>query len=386
MKVVVVAYACGPGDAPEAAAGWAFAVAAAARHEVHVFTRHRFRDAIDQELLRRPVPRLTVSYHDLAPTWLALKRRPVDLYWYYPAWQLTLARRLRELLARDAFDLVHHVTFANDWMPSAAAHVPGVPFVWGPVGGASRSPLRLVRWLGLAGVLREVVRASLVAVSRRVWGDLNARRAALVVAQNDDVARRFSRARRVVVEPNTSLSVPARRPLEAPHPPTLVFVGRLVGLKGVRLVVRVAAVLAAEGWSLDVVGDGPDRAHLERLARRSGAVVRFHGHLPRGEALRRMSLADVFLFPSVHDQAGWVAGEASAMGVPVVCLRYGGPPLLAGPNAVVASDRGDVVANLVRAVREAAQRGGTPHDRWSLSRLPGLVDGWYTSAIRGGDR
>lgn len=383
VRVVISAYACAPGDAPEAAAGWAFATAASMSHEVEVYTRARFRTAIEAELERQPRARLTVRYHELPGVLLKRKRRPRDLYWYYPAWQATLARRLRARHRAVPVDVIHHVTFANDWMPCAAAHVPGVPFVWGPVGGASRSPVRLARWLGWRGTVVEIVRASIVAAVRRVFGDLTASRAAVVVAQNADVAGRFARHGRIVVEPNASLSVEPRQPLVAGHPPVAVYVGRLVGLKGVRLAVEGVARLAGEGWSLDIIGEGPDRSALERLARQKGLRVRFHGHLPREEALARMASADVLVFPSVHDQAGWVAGEASAMGVPVVCLPFGGPPLLAGPNAVVASDRGDVVGHIAAAVRRAAAMGGVPHDRWSESRLPRLVNEWYEQAVRG---
>ena len=47
--------------------------------------------------------------------------------------------------------------------------------------------------------------ADAVEVVRRLFGDPVARRAALVVAQNEEVARRFGFARQVVVEPNAAL-------------------------------------------------------------------------------------------------------------------------------------------------------------------------------------
>ena len=64
-----------------------------------------------------------------------------------------------------------------------------------------------------------------------------------------------------------------------------------------------------------------------------------------------------FLFPSLHDQAGWVAAEASSMGTPDVCLPLGGPALLAGKNAHVASLVGDLPANLARELTSAGRSG-----------------------------
>src|SRR5690606_825811 len=111
-RVLVSAYACGPGDEPEAAAGWAFARAAARSFRVHVITRRRFAPAVDAALARDPglARPLTVEYLDLSPRLLALKRRGIDVYWYYVLWQRALARRAAELHRKEPFDLGHHVT------------------------------------------------------------------------------------------------------------------------------------------------------------------------------------------------------------------------------------------------------------------------------------
>jgi glycosyltransferase involved in cell wall biosynthesis len=59
--------------------------------------------------------------------------------------------------------------------------------------------------------------------------------------------------------------------------------------------------------------------------------------------------ADLFLFPSLHDDSPVVVVEAIASGLPVVCLDRGGPPLLGG--APVAADGCDeTVRRLARAL------------------------------------
>jgi hypothetical protein len=86
------------------------------------------------------------------------------------------------------------------------------------------------------------------------------------------------------------------------------------------------------------------------------------------------------LFPSMHDQAGWVAAEASALGRPVVCLPLGGVPLLADSNARPADLDGDVVGHLAARLAEAATAPGAPSGRWSVSRLPDVVTRLYRTA------
>ncbi|MEW2012571.1 MULTISPECIES: glycosyltransferase family 4 protein [Microbacterium] len=366
------------------------ATAAARTHDVWVITRPRFRQAIEGALSTDAALRshLHVAYLDLPPGIVRLKRRGVDLYWYYALWQQALGRRARALHANVGFDVAHHVTFANDWMPCGLTALRDVPLVWGPVGGSSTLPIRRLRpWLGARGTLTELVRALSTGLFRRLWGAPAARRAALVVAQNPDVAGVFRRtSSAVVVEPNACLDdLPTRAAAEV-RPRHAVFAGRLLAWKGAALAIEALARPEAADWTLTIFGDGYERARLEGLTRRLGlgARVEFAGHRPRPEVLEAIARAEVFLFPSMHDQAGWVVAEASTMGCPVVCLPLGGPPTLAERNAHVASLDGDIPASLARRLVEAAARGGEPHDRWSARRLPDLVAGWYHDALRPG--
>ncbi|CAN5330849.1 hypothetical protein BH11ACT1_BH11ACT1_12740 [soil metagenome] len=390
-RVLISAYACGPGDEPEANAGWAFATAAAVSHDVWVVTRERFRPAVEAALAADPelAAHLQVDYLDLSERVRSFKRRSWDVYWYYVAWQRALTAHARELHARHRFDVVHHVTFANDWLPCGAAGLAGPALVWGPVGGASELPVRrLATWLGPRGTVVELLRVAGTALPRRVWGDRTARRAALVVAQNPDVANRFRRWGPVVIEPNAAF---VELPVAAAHAPrqegqhVAVFAARLLAWKGGRLAIAAIAHPLLTDWRLDIYGTGYEGRALRRLAARLGVTdrVRFLGHQPRSAVLAAFAAADAMVFPSMHDQAGWVAAEASALGTPVVCLPLGGPPLLAGDNARIASLEGDIAANLARELDRTLQEPGTPYGRWTADRLPGLVAEWYAAAMLG---
>lgn len=383
-RVLISGYACGPVAEPEARAGWEIARAATHEHDVWVITRHRFRSAIEAALAQDPVlaQRLHVSYLDLSPRLMRLKKHAWDLYWYYALWQRSLGRRARRLHDTHHFDVAHHVTFANDWMPSGLVALTDVPLVWGPVGGASSPPVaKLSRWLGVKGTLVEVVRGAFTAMVRSVAGNRIARRAALVLAQNRQVAEHFeSIAREVIVEPNATLDgLPARAEHISPH--HAVFAGRLIALKGASLAIE--AIARTDDWSLDLYGAGYEERRLRALVRSLGLVdrVRFMGYQPREHVLTAISSAEAFLFPSMRDQAGWVVAEASSIGCPVVCLPLGGPPDLAGSNGYVVSLDGDIVGNLAKGLSAAADGGGAATNRWSIARLPGLVSEWYSRAI-----
>ncbi|MCR2820017.1 glycosyltransferase [Microbacterium sp. zg.Y1090] len=378
------AYACGPDAGPEASAGWEFARAAARTCDVWVITRPRFEAGVTEALRAEPdlAEHLHMVYYDPSARVVRMKRRAWDLYWFYPLWQRGLGRVAQALHAEVGFDVAHHVTFANDWMPAGVRALRDVPFVWGPVGGSSSLPIaRLARWLGVRGVVTELVRTAVTRPLRAVGGDPTGRRAALVVAQNPQVAEHFARlGATTVVEPNATLDDLPPRAAQLEQR-TAVFAGRLLAWKGAALAIDALAHPLLAGWRLHVYGSGYDLGRLRRRARRQGVAdrVEFRGHAPRADLLAAIARAEVFLFPSMHDQAGWVVAEATSMGCPVVCLPLGGPPVLAQPNAHVAALSGDIVRNVAVQVRQAAAQGGVATDRWSIDRLPGVVAGWYAA-------
>lgn len=125
----------------------------------------------------------------------------------------------------------------------------------------------------------------------------------------------------VFVIPNGSRpagSVPAGR--ERAPAPTIVSVGRLSKHKRVDLLLTIAAAIVPEWPSLqvDIVGDGPERARLERRAHDLGidGTVRFHGHV--SSELRDAIVARAWLAVIPSDGEGWCLSviEANAAGVP----------------------------------------------------------------------
>jgi glycosyltransferase involved in cell wall biosynthesis len=89
-----------------------------------------------------------------------------------------------------------------------------------------------------------------------------------------------------------------------------------------RAIEYVAASDAFDG--LVVVGDGPERSRLERLARSRHVDAQFLGVVDRSEALAWIGAAHALLHASDTEGASSVVREARALGTPVVVLG-GGP-------------------------------------------------------------
>ena len=113
----------------------------------------------------------------------------------------------------------------------------------------------------------------------------------------------------------------------------VLFVGRLVERKGVKHLVEAVRRMPAElGARLVIIGDGPERAALERGIRDSGLGTRVEtrGRVSDEELRATYASSDVLVLPSILDARGDTEGlgvvllEAMSYGVPVVASDIGG--------------------------------------------------------------
>lgn len=125
-----------------------------------------------------------------------------------------------------------------------------------------------------------------------------------------------------VIIPSRTRRQAARHGLAADTTPCAVVVGRLVAGKRVDLAIRSVAA-AARPWRLVVLGDGPDRAELERLAGELDVDVTMTGQLDREAAHATIAACDLLLHTSVAEGAPSVIREARVLGLPVVATASG---------------------------------------------------------------
>jgi glycosyltransferase involved in cell wall biosynthesis len=189
---------------------------------------------------------------------------------------------------------------------------------------------------GAALALRHLDRP--VVVHRRVdfvpsWaGFRRYRRAAGVIAVSDAVAailRAGGVERVAVVEDGVDVdafrgaapdpALPASLGLRSPF---ALAVGALVPHKGHEWLVRAMPLLP--DLPVVVLGEGPLRARLLRLARRLGVADRLRLPGIRADVAAWMATASVFVHPSVEEGLGQAVIEAGLAGAPLVTTTAGG--------------------------------------------------------------
>jgi glycosyltransferase involved in cell wall biosynthesis len=165
---------------------------------------------------------------------------------------------------------------------------------------------------------------------------------------------------------DTSRFVPASRSRTLDRPFSFALVARLEPRKGIDL--ALASLAQVPGATLDIVGDGPERARLERLTSSLslGARVRFHGFLDDPRPV--MHAADAALSSSTDEGLGLGLLECMATGLPVIAVPAGGIPeiVLEGATGWLSSER--TATALAASMRAAMSDVGRARDVGASAR------------------
>lgn len=148
-----------------------------------------------------------------------------------------------------------------------------------------------------------------------------------------ELIERFPRLRRVEVVPwPPGWDIPEKLPQRERN--RVLFVGRLVGWKGVNYLLEAFRIISENipDASLIIVGDGPEKESLIKQSMDLGidGKVAFVGWKVGQELIKEYARASVLAVPSIVDYKGQteslgvVAIEAMAMGTPVVASKVGG--------------------------------------------------------------
>lgn len=296
----------------------------------------------------------------------------------YVPFYVRARRWIRAALERgEHFDVVHQPAPVAMRYPSPATGL-GIPLVMGPVGGGMSSPPGFedqdtAPWYVRLRTL-DALRLRHDPLLRRTYeqADCVLGIAPYVADQLGDLSlRRFE----VMGETGLTSVPPARVVPSRPGPLRLLFVGRLIRTKGARDAVAALAHLRDLDVTLDVLGDGFDRAACEQLTRDLDLTdrVRFHGSVPHAAALAAYEEADVFVFPSYREPGGNVVFEAMGASLPLVVADRGGPGHVVDDRCGIRVSPHDpeqyarALADAVRQLAEDPERraamGRAAHDR-----------------------
>ncbi len=326
-RVLIIAYACEPGKGSEPSVGWNWALQVSKNFETWVITRKSNRKAIENFILKNPVPTLRFEYVDL-PRWAIFwKKSEFSIRLYYMIWQVLAFVKVFRLHRKIGFHIIHHITFLVDWLPPLAAFLPS-NFVWGPIGGTSRELLiPFFKEFGFKNSLYEIFRSAYL----NLFTFLNplihlAKKRAKAILISIEEEKEKNPEEKVFVVPAIGISPAELKCKNKKFSEFTIFItGRMVHWKGFSLAIKAFSVFLEKfpDARLLVGGKGPEEKKLKKMVERLGLKekVSFLGFLPsRDDVLRVLSQSHIFLLPTLRDAPLVSFLEAMGCGTPVVCI------------------------------------------------------------------
>lgn len=242
---------------------------------------------------------------------------------------LDMRRVVRGLLGAQNFDVVHQPSPVSPATPSPLYGL-GVPVVIGPMNGGMSYPPGYTAREGWAARFFLRLGRMVARLANRLWP--GKRQAAVLLVANDRTRRALPLHHdNIVTMVENGVDLQLWAPCEIAGASQrkgvrLVFMGRMIALKGLDLTLQALQVARARrpdlNITLDILGDGPERAWIEA----SGTPgVYVHGFLTQSECAARLSGATALILNSLRECGGAVILEAMALGVPVIASDWGGP-------------------------------------------------------------
>ncbi len=146
---------------------------------------------------------------------------------------------------------------------------------------------------------------------------------------------------------------------EGPEP-LFVSLGRMVPHKRLDIMLRAwDRVRPVTGGQLVLIGDGPDRQRLERLA---GDGVVFVGKVPEREKQRLLGKAWLLVHTASHEGWGLVIMEAAAHGTPALAFRVAGirDSVAPGTSGELVDDEDGLVSQWIALAADPGRRQHLP--------------------------
>jgi glycogen synthase len=160
------------------------------------------------------------------------------------------------------------------------------------------------------------------------------------------------------LEPRTTLTRP-----EPSEQPLIVFQGRLVTTKGVRVLLEAARLLEQQNlkFQLLIIGEGPARTLLEQIAHNSlpSEHVMFAGRLSTPDLETAITSASIVVIPSLGGEVfGLVVAENMQRGLPIVASDLGSFREVLGDAGLTfrTGDSADLASKLVQLIRDPSLR------------------------------
>lgn len=354
MKTLILAYACEPGAGSESGVGWLVPTIMAKRHpehEIYVLTRSRYREKIiatlDSLLAREGNGGLT-NIHFLfyeIPSCLLYKDEKGSNWgeqYNYLLWQWFAKGFIKKQNKNIGFDVIHHLTFNQYRTPSPGFFI-NVPFVMGPIGGAESIADAFYQDLSEHTAKKECFRKKGYDLKLFGWWAKAKNNKKIILCSTKENVKRLKPhcgdnecklmpAIAYTPEDFAHLTTDGLNKIDSYSPFTLIYAGRAIDWKGIRIFLRAAKRAYIDNGITDflikLIGIRSEQEQQmvmgwvkEEQLTDNVELIPF---IARADLLKELAKCNLSVYPAFRDSGSMSVLEASALACPTICFDAGG--------------------------------------------------------------
>lgn len=254
-------------------------------------------------------------------------------YFAYQAWQRQVYKEARKLVRCQKFDLIHFVGPIGYREPGYLWKL-NLPYMWGPIGGANRASTILLTKSSTLAKFKFSFRNFANELQLKYLSRLKkalAKTDLLLTATSENQKKFKSRFNKdSIYLPENSISTEIKLNVSKFDNCTsyhIICIGSLVAGKTINILLEALALIKhKEKVIVDIVGDGPERRSLEKLARKYKvhSYIHWHGQLPRNKAVQLFNNAHLHVITSAKEGNPTTIWEAMSYGVPTMSFDHCG--------------------------------------------------------------
>lgn len=347
-KILVMAYAISPSRGSEYAVAWNFVKHMSKKNDLTVIygmsDNHMGETyTLEDFLSKNDVPNvrfIAVKPNKIANLLNWPNRHNIFVYTFYFAfavWHKLAYKRAKELLEKEKFDLIHFVGPIGYREPGFLWKL-GLPYIWGPIGGANNVPYQLMKNMPLVGQIkfsfRNIANAIQFHTKKRLKKALVATDILLTATSENQLKFKNVHHKDSICIPENCISEDLMQhsvvdwsKFKNNDKYRLIMVGRLDAGKAVGILLEaLVQVRHKEKLNVAIVGGGPLKKRLEKYAKEHNLdnIITWYGQLPRQQAVKVFNSAHLHVITSVSEGNPTTIWEAMSYGVPTMSFDHCG--------------------------------------------------------------
>lgn len=257
----------------------------------------------------------------------------LNYFKYYKKWLKELSNNIDYLCEKYNIDIIHQVTLGDF---RKILYVKKRKFIFGPVGGAQKTPFVLLKRQKIINIIKDFARViynNLIINSHRYKKCINS--ASLVLCANketlDFLSKKYKKVNfRLLTENGSQEQNLENISKDNVQKINVLWMGRFLYRKGLDIIIDVARNSKLNNNVLfNLYGNGKYKNHIQKKINKYQLKnINIFDSISHDLVGNIYQSNDLFLFPSIRETTGTVIFEAMSYGLPVASFNQNGAALI----------------------------------------------------------